>query len=112
MASIYSVSGFAVVTLLIALLPGYQSIGITSYILWFCCASSTVYFFGGGYTGAVPLAIEYSKKTQRGFVGALVLVGFPAAYVVINLVAMAMFALFPLNGLDSPYAEWGWRIPL
>ena len=43
--------------------------------------------------------------------GAFVLVGFPAAYVVINLVAMAMFAIFPLNGMDSPYAEWGWRIP-
>jgi Na+/melibiose symporter-like transporter len=24
---------------------------------------------------------------------------------------MAMFALFPLNGMDSPYAVWGWRIP-
>jgi Na+/melibiose symporter-like transporter len=24
---------------------------------------------------------------------------------------MGTFALFPLNGMDSPYAEWGWRIP-
>jgi predicted MFS family arabinose efflux permease len=111
MASIYSVSGFAVVTLLIALLPGYQSIGIASYLLLVLLRFIDGIFLGGGYTGAVPLAIEYSKKTQRGFVGALVLVGFPAAYVVINLVAMLMFALFPLNGMDSPYAEWGWRIP-
>ena len=111
MASIYSVSGFGVVTLLIALLPGYQTIGITSYFLLVLLRFVDGIFLGGGYTGAVPLAIEYSKKSQRGFVGALVLVGFPAAYVVINLVAMAMFAIFPLNGMDSPYAEWGWRIP-
>lgn len=111
MASIYSVSGFGVVTLLIALLPGYQTIGISSYILLVLLRFVDGIFLGGGYTGAVPLAIEYSKKGQRGFVGALVLVGFPAAYVVINLVAMGTFALFPLNGVDSPYAEWGWRIP-
>jgi len=31
--------------------------------------------------------------------------------VVINLVAMAMFALFPLAGPASPYVQFGWRIP-
>jgi Na+/melibiose symporter-like transporter len=68
-------------------------------------------FLGGGYTGAVPLALEYTKKDQRGIVGGFILAGFPAAYVAINLVAMLMFALFPLAGIDSPYAQWGWRIP-
>lgn len=59
----------------------------------------------------MPLAIEYSKKHQRGFVGGLIIAGFPLAYVSINLVAMLMFALFPLAGIDSPYVQWGWRIP-
>jgi MFS family permease len=68
-------------------------------------------FLGGGYTGAMPLAIEYSKKEQRGFVGGFIIAGFPAAYVTINLVAMLMFTLFPLNGMNSPYAQWGWRVP-
>jgi predicted MFS family arabinose efflux permease len=99
-ASIWSVSGFGVVTLLIALLPGYETIGIVDGI-----------FLGGGYTGAMPLAIEYSKKEQRGFVGGFIIAGFPAAYVTINLVAMLMFALFPLHGMNSPYAQWGWRVP-
>lgn len=39
------------------------------------------------------------------------MLGFPMAYVTITLVSMLMFALFPLNGIDSPYAQWGWRIP-
>jgi MFS family permease len=110
-ASILSVSGFGVVTLLIALLPGYQTLGIASYWLLVLLRFVDGIFLGGGYTGAMPLAIEYSKKPQRGFVGGLIIAGFPAAYVTINLVAMVMFALFPLNGVNSPYAQWGWRIP-
>lgn len=111
MASIYSVTGFGVVTLLIALLPGYESIGIWSYLLLVLLRFVDGIFLGGGYTGAMPLAIEYSKKHQRGFVGGLIISGFPLAYVSINLVAMLMFALFPLAGIDSPYVQWGWRIP-
>ncbi|WP_397452325.1 MFS transporter [Pseudomonas sp. NA-150] len=111
MASIYSVSGFGVVTLLIALLPGYESIGVASYVLLVLLRFIDGIFLGGGYTGAMPLAIEYSKKHQRGFVGGLIIAGFPLAYVTINLVAMLMFTLFPLAGLDSPYVQWGWRIP-
>src|SRR6201996_8002415 len=110
-ASIWSVSGFGVVTLLIALLPGYETLGIVSYWLLVLLRFVDGIFLGGGYTGAMPLAIEYSKKEQRGFVGGLIIAGFPAAYVTINLVAMLMFALFPLNGMNSPYAQWGWRVP-
>src|SRR6201991_1696372 len=110
-ASIWSVSGFGVVTLLIALLPGYETLGIVSYWLLVLLRFVDGIFLGGGYTGAMPLAIEYSKKHQRGFVGGLIISGFPAAYVTINLVAMVMFAVFPLNGVNSPYAQSGWRIP-
>jgi MFS family permease len=110
-ASIWSVSGFGVVTLLIALLPGYASIGIASYWALVLLRFVDGIFLGGGYTGAMPLAIEYSKKEQRGFVGGFIIAGFPAAYVTINLVAMLMFAVFPMSGLNSPYAQWGWRIP-
>ncbi|MBU9358033.1 MFS transporter [Burkholderia multivorans] len=110
-ASILSVTGFGVATLLIALIPGYASSGIASYWLLVLLRFVDGIFLGGGYTGALPLAIEYSRKEQRGLVGGLILAGFPAAYVAINVIAMAMFALFPLGGPDSPYAMWGWRLP-
>jgi len=110
-ASIYSVSGFGVVTLLIGLLPGFESIGIASYLLLVLLRFIDGIFLGGGYTGAIPLAIEYSRKEKRGFIGGLILSSFPAAYVAINAMAMLMFTLFPLNGPGSPYTIWGWRIP-
>lgn len=111
MASITSVAGFGIITLLIAFLPGYQQIGIASYWLLVLLRFLDGICLGGGYTGAHPLAIEYSEKEKRGLVGGLILAAFPAAYIAITLVAMLMFALFPLNGIDSPYAQWGWRIP-
>ena len=111
LASIYSVAGFGIITFLIALLPGYRSIGFSSYLLLVLLRFLDGICLGGGYTGAHPLAIEYAEKHRRGFVGGLIIAAFPAAYVAITLVAMAMFALFPLSGLDSPYVQWGWRIP-
>jgi MFS family permease len=110
-ASIYSVAGFGIVTFLIALLPGYQTIGISSYFPLVLLRFADGIFLGGGYTGAIPLAFEYSAKADRGFVGGLIMVGFPGAYVSISLISMLMFAIFPVHGIDSPYAQWGWRIP-
>ena len=110
-ASITSVAGFGIITFLIALLPGYASIGIASYWLLVVLRFLDGICLGGGYTGAMPLAIEYARKEDRGFVGGLVLAGFPAAYIAINLMAMLTFALFPLAGPESPYAQVGWRVP-
>ena len=111
MASITSVAGFGIITFLIALIPGYAQIGIASYWLLVILRFLDGICLGGGYTGAHPLAIEYSKKEQRGFTGGLILSAFPAAYIAITLVAMLMFAIFPLAGAESAYAQWGWRIP-
>jgi predicted MFS family arabinose efflux permease len=111
MASIYSVSGFGLITLLIALLPGYGRIGVTSYWLLVLLRFVDGICLGGGYTGAMPLAIEYAEKHRRGFVGGLIIAAFPLAYVAISLVAMVMFAVFPLAGIDSPCVQFGWRIP-
>jgi len=110
-SSIISVVGFGIFTLLIALLPGYQAIGIASYLLLVLLRFLDGICLGGGYTASHPLAMEYAHKSQRGFVGGLIIAAFPAAYVAISVVAMITFAAFPLSGMDSPYANWGWRIP-
>ena len=110
-ASITSVAGFGFITLLIALLPGYGSIGVGSYWLLVVLRFLDGICLGGGYTGSIPLAFESSAKAKRGLTGGLIMAAFPAAYIAINLLAVLMFALFPLAGPDSPYVQWGWRVP-
>lgn len=111
MASIASVSGFAVITLAIALVPSYDQIGIASFWLLVLLRFLDGICLGGGYTGAIPLAFEYAQKHRRGAVGGFIMTGFPGAYVAITLVTMAMFSLAPLAGPGSAYAVWGWRVP-
>ncbi|NLU71881.1 MFS transporter [Streptomyces sp. HNM0575] len=109
--TILSVAGFGVVTLLIGLLPGYAGIGIASFWILIALRFLDGVFLGGGYTGALPLAMEYSPKERRGLVGGLVLAAFPAAYIVINLVGLASFSIFTVGDVNSSYVQWGWRIP-
>jgi len=110
-ASIISSSGFACVTMLIAFIPGYASIGIASYWILVTLRFVDGIFLGGGYTGALPLAMEYTERSKRTLVGGIILCGFPAAYVVINIVAFVVFTLFPVRGEHATYTTWGWRIP-
>jgi MFS family permease len=109
--TITSVTGFGVVTLLIAFIPGHAQIGIASYWILIALRFLDGVCLGGGYTGALPLAMEYSPKDRRGLLGGVILAAFPLAYVVINLIGLAAFSVFPLAGPDSPYAVWGWRVP-
>lgn len=106
-----SVTGFGVVTLLIALLPGYKTFGITSLVFLIVLRLVDGIFLGGEYTSASPLAMEYCPQGKRGFYGGLIMGGFPAAYVVISLVTALMLKIAPAGGLDSAYVQWGWRIP-
>ena len=110
-STMISVSGFGIITLLIALIPGYTTLGLASYWLLIVLRFLDGVCLGGGYTGALPLAMEYSPKHSRGLLGGVILAAFPLAYIVINLCGLAAFAVFPLDGADSPFAVWGWRIP-
>ena len=104
-------SGFALITLLIAVLPGYTTLGITSYWLLIVLRFLDGICLGGGYTGSHPLAMEYVPAQRRGFLGGVILAAFPAAYVLITLLALGSSAIFPLAGAGSAYAVWGWRVP-
>ena len=109
--TIMSVSGFALITLLIAVLPGYSTTGVTAYWLLIILRFLDGVCLGGGYTGSHPLAMEYAPPGRRGLLGGVILAAFPAAYVLITLLALASSAIFPLAGAGSAYAVWGWRVP-
>jgi MFS family permease len=110
-ATLIAVGGAGACTLLVGLLPGYETIG------WLSMASVILLrfvggvFMGGEYTGANPLAMESSPKRMRGLVGGIIGMALPAGFIAISLVVMATFTLAPIAGVDSPYVQWGWRIP-
>ncbi|HEY6932015.1 MAG TPA: MFS transporter [Marmoricola sp.] len=109
--AIISVSGFGIVTLLIACLPGYHQIGVTAVIALIALRLLDGIFLGGEYTAASPLAMEYSPHRKRGWYGGLIMTGFPIAYVLISLVTLLVLQFAPAGELSSPYVQWGWRIP-
>lgn len=109
--TIIAVSGFGVVTLLMALLPGYQQWGIAAVIILIALRFIDGIFLGGEYTSANPLAMEYSPKEKRGLYGALIMTGYPLAYATISLITMGLLFWLPSGDLNSPYVQWGWRIP-
>ncbi len=109
--TIISVVGFGVVTLIIALLPGYEQWGANVIFIFIGLRLIDGIFLGGEYTSASPLAMEYCPKAKRGFYGALIQSAASAGVATISLVTLAVLTGLPAGGLDSPYVQWGWRIP-
>src|SRR5919199_1587705 len=109
--AIISVSGFGVATLLMALLPGYRQWGIAAVIIFVVLRLVDGIFLGGEYTAANPLAMEYSPKEKRGFYSAFVMSGYPLAFAAISAITTVLLFLLPAEDINSPYVQWGWRIP-
>jgi MFS family permease len=109
--TLLSVAGCGVTTALIAVLPGYATIGMAAVVLMIALRLVDGVFLGGEYTGAIPLAMEVAPRGRRGLYGSLVSIGFPLSYCFISLVTFAVLHIAPAGGADSAYAQWGWRIP-
>lgn len=110
-SALTSMMGFAIVTLLMAFLPGYEHVGLWGIGLLIVLRFVDGIFLGGEYTAANPLAMEYAPKEKRGLVGAFVIGGYPLAYVAVSIITTIMLRLTPTGDLHSPYVQWGWRIP-
>ena len=106
-----AVAGFSTFTFLMALLPGYATWGYGAIALLIVLRLIDGIFMGGEYTSANPLAIEACPKHLRGVVGGLIQAAYPIAYVAIALTVTIMLGVVPAGTVDSPYVQWGWRIP-
>jgi MFS family permease len=109
--TIISMGGFAFVTLLIGLLPGYESWGIASIVILTVLRFVDGVFLGGEYTGANPLAMEYAPKEKRGKWAAFIHTGFPLSLAAMSLITTGLLRVLPADSPHSPYVQWGWRIP-
>jgi MFS family permease len=109
--TVISVAGFGVVTLLIALLPGYEQWGSAVIFIFIALRLIDGIFLGGEYTSASPLAMEYCPKPKRGFYGAVIQSAASLGTAAISLVTLAVLLVLPAAGVNAPYLQWGWRIP-
>lgn len=107
-----AIYGFSAITLLIAFLPGAEQIGGPAAItLLLVLRFIDGIFLGGEYTAATPMAIEYAKTNRRGLVGGFVQSASTVGYLAIGLFTFIALQIAPAAAIDSPYVQWGWRIP-
>jgi MFS family permease len=109
--AIVSMTGFALVTLAIGLLPGYDQWGKASIVLLVVLRFVDGIFLGGEYTAANPLAMEYARKEQRGLWSACIHAGFPLSLAVMSALTLGLLSRIPSGSRHSAYVVWGWRIP-
>lgn len=93
-------------TVVIGLVPDYNSIGILAPLL-----VSLMRFFqglgvGGEWGGSVLLSLEYGYERKRGFWASWPHVGLPLGLLLSSL-AIALFQTVT----GSQFGIWGWRIP-
>ncbi|GGF30621.1 MFS transporter [Subtercola lobariae] len=110
-STLIAVAGFGIATLIMACLPGYQTVGIGGVIALIALRFIAGVLLGGEYSGANVLAMEESPREKRGLFGGIVQMGAGFAAAIVSLLTFVLLAIIPGGAVSSPYVQWGWRIP-
>ena len=97
--------GFA--TFAVALVPGYEVIGVWGAVLLTLLRFLQGVGVGGEWGGSVLLAMEWTKGSKnRGFITSWPQFGVPVGLFLANLSVLAVSAWS-----GDAFLDWGWRIP-
>ena len=99
--------GFTIVTLLMGLLPGYATWGYGGIAVFAVLRLIGGIFLAGGYAAPIPLALEQARPHRRGRVGALIGIGAPGSFLLMNVLLFGVLETVPHDG----FLSWGWRVP-
>jgi MFS family permease len=94
-------------TVLVGLVPGYTSIGITAPLVLVVLRFVQGLAVGGEWAGAVLLATEHAPAHQRGRYASYPIVGVVAGF----LLANGMLLVLTNTLSDVSFRSWGWRVP-
>ncbi|WP_192829463.1 MFS transporter [Haemophilus parainfluenzae] len=94
-------------TVVIGLLPTYDSIGIWATILLCLCRIGQSIGLGGEWGGAALVAIENAPEGKRGWYGTFPQLGAPLGL----LLANGVFLLITVLLGQAAMTDWAWRIP-
>jgi MFS family permease len=96
-----------IATFLVALVPGYEHIGIWGGIILTVLRFIQGIGVGGEWGGSVLLSMEWAQSNRhRGFIASWPQFGVPAGLFLANL---AVLALSAVSG--GQFLTWGWRLP-
>ena len=96
-----------IATFLVALVPGYDSIGIWGAVILTILRALQGIGVGGEWGGSVLISMEWSRThKRRGLVASWPQFGVPCGLFLSNLVILALSAW---SGAD--FIAWGWRVP-
>jgi metabolite-proton symporter len=94
-------------TVVIGLLPTYQSIGIAAPLLLALCRFGQGLGLGGEWGGAVLLAVENAPPGKRAWYGMFPQLGAPVGL----FCSGGVFLLLTTQLADEQFLSWGWRVP-
>ena len=107
MALQVTVASIAIPTLIIGILPTYETIGLAAPILLILLRMLQGLAVGGEYTSSIVFLIEHSPPKHRGFIGSFSPMG---AFGGLLLGTAVCFICLLILGKDQMQA-WGWRLP-
>jgi metabolite-proton symporter len=93
-------------TVLIGLLPSYESIGYWAAALLVLMRILQGVAVGGEWGGAVLMAVEHAPEGKKGLFGSLPQAGVGAGLILSSL-AMGAVSRLP----EADFMSWGWRVP-
>ena len=94
-------------TVLIGLLPGYETIGVMAPLLLALARFGQGLGLGGEWGGAALLATENAPPRKRALYGSFPQLGAPIGFFFAN----GTFLLLSWLLTDEQFMSWGWRIP-
>jgi len=96
-----------IATFLVALVPGYQYVGVWGDVMLKVLRFIQGIGVGGEWGGSVLLSMEWAQSNRhRGFITSWPQFGVPAGLFLANLAVLAMSALS-----GDQFLTWGWRVP-
>jgi MFS family permease len=103
---VLSLVGMGTATVLIGLLPTYETIGLWAAVLLVVLRILQGLSVGGELGGAVVLAVEHAPERYKSFFGSLPQTGAPIG-LLLSTSAFAAVTLLP----EQDFLSWGWRLP-
>lgn len=94
-------------TLLVGVLPSYETIGIIAPILFIILRLIQGFSIGGEYSGILIYLAEFAPDKQRGFITSFAVGGANLGFLLATLTFIVLNTFFS----DELIKEWVWRLP-